>query len=170
MHSGAVLADADQFSRLHRDAGIARVRFHGYRSTLLPRGAEVHYAERPLFIDPCYMPSDSKRLLDQQPISRAQYGLPDRSTVLCAFGGTYKILPEVFAAWMALLKEHSRAVLWLRDAGQTPASACGAKHEAKVLMPPASSLREPTRCRAIFPGSDWLISTWNQSFRLAHDG
>ncbi len=109
-----------------------QINFLGYTGTLgspaydfmvtdrhcVPRGAEVHYAERPLFIDPCYMPSDSKRLLDQQPISRAQYGLPDRSTVLCAFGGTYKILPEVFAAWMALLKEHSRAVLWLRDAGQ----------------------------------------------------
>ncbi len=109
-----------------------QINFLGYTGTLgsaaydfmvtdrhcVPHGAEVNYTERPLLIDPCYLPSDSRRELDQHPIARAQYGLPEQGIVLCAFGGTYKILPGVFAAWMALLKAHSKTVLWLRDAGR----------------------------------------------------
>jgi predicted O-linked N-acetylglucosamine transferase (SPINDLY family) len=83
-------------------------------------GAEdaQHYTERPLYVDPCYLPSDSQRTLDAGPMSRADYGLPRDAIVLCAFAGTYKILPDLFGAWMRILERHPRTVLWLRDAGE----------------------------------------------------
>ncbi|MGH8663330.1 MAG: tetratricopeptide repeat protein [Burkholderiales bacterium] len=45
--------------------------------------------------------------------TRAQCGLPQRGTVLCAFSGAYKIDPAVFEAWMRILARVPGAVLWL---------------------------------------------------------
>jgi protein O-GlcNAc transferase len=118
----------DLFAR--RPAAL-QVNFLGYTGTMgtaaydriiadrhcLPESDAVHYTEKPLYIEPCYMPSDSRRVLDPAPVSRAQYGLPEDATVLCAFANTYKILPGMFAAWMALLAARPATVLWLRSAG-----------------------------------------------------
>ena len=40
-----------------------------------------------------------------QPMSRAQAGLPEDAFVMCAFNHTYKILPEAFDAWCAVMKD-----------------------------------------------------------------
>ena len=82
----------------------------------VPPAEARHYSEAPICVDPCYLPSDPARALDAVP-PRSAYGLADDAFVLCAFAATYKILPDVFAAWMRVLGRHQRAVLWLRDAG-----------------------------------------------------
>jgi predicted O-linked N-acetylglucosamine transferase (SPINDLY family) len=83
----------------------------------IPPASVPHYVETPLYIDPCYLPSDSRRTLGPVP-DRIDYGLPGDAIVLCAFANTYKILPAMFDAWMSLLVRHPRALLWLRDAGE----------------------------------------------------
>jgi predicted O-linked N-acetylglucosamine transferase (SPINDLY family) len=115
---------------LRRPAPV-QVNFLGYTGTMgspaydwivtdrhcIGAGDAKHYTERALYVEPCYMPSDSRRVLDAGPLSRAQYSLPAGALVLCAFSGTYKILPEMFGAWMRVLARHPEAVLWLRDSG-----------------------------------------------------
>ena len=50
-----------------------------------------------------------------QPMSRADAGLPDEGFVLCAFNHTYKILPEAFDAWCAVMREVPGSVLWMKE-------------------------------------------------------
>ncbi len=109
-----------------------QIQFLGYTGTMaspaydyivtdrhcIPPEAVRSYSETPLYIEPCYLPSDSQRELTPEPLVRAMYGLPENAIVLCAFANRYKILPGMFNIWMRLLTEHKLAVLWLRDFGE----------------------------------------------------
>lgn len=152
---------------LRRPAPL-QINFLGYTGTLgspaydcivtdrhcIDAAAATHYVERPLYVGPCYLPSDSKRALDPTPIARAQYALPDGAFVLCAFGATYKILPEVFAGWMSLLARHPRCVLWLRAGGseidtrlRAAAQAHGVDPDRLVFAPTEPAPRYLARFR-----------------------
>ncbi len=50
-----------------------------------------------------------------QPMSRQAAGLPEGAFVMCAFNHTYKIGPEAFHTWCAVMREVPRAVLWLKE-------------------------------------------------------
>jgi len=50
-----------------------------------------------------------------RPTSRAAAGLPEDAFVMCAFNHTYKIGPEAFDAWCAVMRDVPRAVLWLKE-------------------------------------------------------
>ena len=50
-----------------------------------------------------------------RPLARAAVGLPQDAFVLCAFNHTYKIGPEAFDAWCAVLRAVPNAVLWLKE-------------------------------------------------------
>jgi predicted O-linked N-acetylglucosamine transferase (SPINDLY family) len=50
--------------------------------------------------------------------TRTQLGLPERSFVLCAFNGYYKITSSVFNVWMQLLRTIDESVLWLTKANE----------------------------------------------------
>jgi predicted O-linked N-acetylglucosamine transferase (SPINDLY family) len=106
-----------------------QVNFLGYTGTLgspaydcivtdrycIPQDESAHYVERPLYVDPCYLPSDPVRACDAD-ASRSSYGLPDDAVVLYAGSALYKVTPEMFNAWMQVLTAAPDAVLWLRDA------------------------------------------------------
>lgn len=42
-------------------------------------------------------------------------GLPSTGFVFCCFNNSYKIKPEIFDAWMRILKQVEGSVLWLRE-------------------------------------------------------
>ena len=112
----------------HRPAPL-QVNFLGYTGTLgsphydaivcddycIPAGAEAGYAEHPLRIDPCYLPSDPSRVPDATPLTRAQYRLPADGIVFCAFAAIAKIVPDQFGVWLQILREVPASVLWLRQ-------------------------------------------------------
>ena len=50
-----------------------------------------------------------------QSMSRTQAGLPEDAFVMCAFNHTYKILPDAFDAWCAVMQQVANAVLWLKE-------------------------------------------------------
>lgn len=52
---------------------------------------------------------------------RADHGLPNDGFVFCSFNNNYKITPELFAAWMEILRRTPGSVLWLYAAN---AEAC----------------------------------------------
>jgi len=48
-------------------------------------------------------------------VSRSAAGLPEEAFVMCAFNHTYKILPEAFDTWCAVMRDVPHAVLWLKE-------------------------------------------------------
>jgi len=101
-----------------------------------PPSAQRFFDERFLYLPDCYCPSDTRREVADLP-SRAECGLPEEGFVYCCFNQSYKILPELFAAWMRLLAAVPGSVLWL--APTTAAAAINLHREA------AERGIEPTR-------------------------
>jgi len=83
-------------------------------SIVIPPALQHHYSEPILYLPRCYQPNDAKRPLPQ-PLLRAEAGLPDHAVVLANFAQSYKITPEAFDVWCALLGDHPHCVLWLLD-------------------------------------------------------
>ena len=147
-----------------------QVNFLGYTGTLgtnvydfiisdrhcIPDEFRRHYVERPLYIDPCYLPSDSRRTVDSTHVTRSQYGLPEDAVVLCAFANTYKILPDMFDTWMRILARHEDAVLWLRDV----------HGDAKARFGDEAEVRGVSRTRLFFAPTEHL-GRYLARFRLA---
>jgi predicted O-linked N-acetylglucosamine transferase (SPINDLY family) len=136
-----------------------QVNFLGYTGTLgssaydrivtdrycIPPQASGDYLERPLYVEPCYLPSDPARAHDAPP-SRSAYGLPDEAIVLYAGSVLYKLTPEMFGAWMRVLRDAAGTVLWLRDAPGSAqerlraAAREGGVDAARIVFAPAEPL------------------------------
>jgi predicted O-linked N-acetylglucosamine transferase (SPINDLY family) len=84
---------------------------------LLPMDQQAHYSEKIVHLPDSYQPSDTKRQVAKTP-SRRALDLPDNGFVFCCFNNTYKITPEIFNRWMALLHKVDDSVLWLLDTGE----------------------------------------------------
>jgi protein O-GlcNAc transferase len=74
----------------------------------------VHYSEQPVYLPGCYYARDRKRPVADTP-ARAALGLPETAFVFCCFNQSFKILPDVFGAWMRLLAAVPDSVLWLLE-------------------------------------------------------
>ena len=81
---------------------------------IIPAGAESGYSERIVRLPDCYQINDRRRVVASTP-SRAECGLPEESFVFCCFNQSYKILPDVFAAWLRILKAVPGSRLWLLE-------------------------------------------------------
>jgi protein O-GlcNAc transferase len=101
-----------------------------------PPGEQQHFSERFCYLGACYLPSDTRRVLDVPPPARADYGLPESAFVFVTQAAAYKILPPLFAVWMRLLASVADAVLWLRP------------HDARAQ----ANLRAEAKRRGIDPG------------------
>ena len=79
---------------------------------VMPPELEPYCTERPIRLPHCYQVSDRQREVAPRP-PRSRYGLPDDAFVYCSFNNTFKFTPEVFGAWMRVLRQVPRSVLWL---------------------------------------------------------
>ncbi len=84
----------------------------------VPPDQAGHYAPRPLPLSGCYQANDGREHA-LPAISRTAEGLPEDAVLLCCFNNFYKITPEVFAAWMTILRAAPRAALWLTEDNAT---------------------------------------------------
>jgi protein O-GlcNAc transferase len=132
----AVLIDLNGYTRHARDALFAlrpapvQINFMGYQGTLgadwydwilvdrfgAPERMHWAYAEKLLYGPTCSFPSDTRRAPHGRRPSRAECGLPESGFVFCCFNNTYKLLPDVFALWLRLMRAVPGSVLWLLDA------------------------------------------------------
>jgi predicted O-linked N-acetylglucosamine transferase (SPINDLY family) len=85
---------------------------------VLPMDQQPHYSEKIVHLPDTYWPNDSKRKVGEETPSRRELGLPTNAFVLCCFNNTYKITPEIFDRWMAILHKIEDSVLWLLDTGE----------------------------------------------------
>jgi predicted O-linked N-acetylglucosamine transferase (SPINDLY family) len=81
----------------------------------LPESLQGFYTERALYMPHMAFPSDTTRLPPGPAPTRAACGLPEQGLVFCCFNNSFKILPEVFAIWMRLLRALPGSVLWLLE-------------------------------------------------------
>lgn len=88
---------------------------------VIPESAAGMYTEQIVRMPVCYQPNDRARIV-ADPLARREYGLPEASWVFCCFNQTYKITPDVFAAWMRLLVQVPDSVLWLLESNTIAAT------------------------------------------------
>ena len=136
-----VLVDLQGHTRGHRLGVFARrpaplqVSFLGFPGTtgapfidyligdplVTPLELAPQYSEKLAQMPITFQPNGRWRPLPQPPqpgmagVSRTAAGLPEDAFVMCAFNHTYKILPEAFDTWCAVLRDVPGAVLWLKE-------------------------------------------------------
>ena len=96
---------------------------------LIPEKEASNYSERPIYMPDVYQASDRKRNVGPKP-SRADCNLPPEGFVFCTFNNNYKYTPDVFDAWMNILRRVPDSVLLLLADNQW--SEANLKKEAKA--------------------------------------
>ena len=81
-------------------------------STIVPAELERHYQEKILHMPVCFQVNDLKRSVGGA-LSRADMGFPANATLLAAHNNNNKITPEMFQAWIEILRRTSDTVLWM---------------------------------------------------------
>ncbi len=130
-----------------------------------PQQLQHLYTEKLAYMPHCYFVNDHAQSYAEQAkelsateidVGRAQYGLPPRSDgiVLAMFNQLYKIDPQVFSVWCAVLKAVPTAVLWLLQfppAGEAnireQAARQGVRPEQLVFSPVATKEEHISRGR-----------------------
>jgi protein O-GlcNAc transferase len=134
-----ILVDLNGFTRAAR-TGILRYRpapiqvnYLGYPGTMassfieyiiadqivIPADDRQFYREKVVWLPHSYQANDRKRDIANRKLSRQDYGLPESAFVFCCFNGSYKINPDMFDCWMAILTRSPGSVLWLLKDGET---------------------------------------------------
>ena len=84
-------------------------------SFVAPEGADEYYDEKLVRMPDCFQINDTARPQTLTPLMRSQCGLPEEGFVFADFNQSFKIQPEIFAAWVRILKAVPKSVLWLAD-------------------------------------------------------
>ena len=80
-----------------------------------PVGADQFFDEKLVRMSDCFQINDTARTQTPMPLTREQCGLPEKGFVFADFNQSFKIQPEMFAAWVRILKAVPDSVLWLAD-------------------------------------------------------
>jgi len=83
--------------------------------TVIPENLKNFYSEKIIFLPNTYQVNDTKRSISSLIPSREDEKLPLNAFVFCCFNNVYKILPNIFAIWMDILKSVDNSVLWLLE-------------------------------------------------------
>lgn len=82
-------------------------------AVIAPMQHQEHYSERIVHLPNCYQPNDRQRRISDEPLTRAEFGLPEGAFVFCSFNNSYKLISDVFDVWMRLLDRVQGSVLWI---------------------------------------------------------
>jgi len=127
-----ILVDLKAYTGGTRSAILAlqpapiQVNFLGYPGTMgadfvdyliadrfvIPPQSQADYSEKIAYLPDTYQPNDRSRAQPPHP-GRMNVGLPETGFVFCCFNQSYKITPEIFNIWCALLRSVPGSVLWL---------------------------------------------------------
>ncbi len=108
---------------------------------VIPPSERSFYTEKLVTLPGCYYPSSYRDLADYaapapaRGAGRRERGLPETGFVFCCFNNNYKITPEVFASWMAILDAVGNSVLWLLADNETAAANLRKEAAARGVDP-----------------------------------
>lgn len=80
-----------------------------------PEGADQYYDEKLVRMPDCFQINDTSRPPVPMALTREQCHLPEKGFVFADFNQSYKLQPEIFEAWVAILKAVPDSVLWLTE-------------------------------------------------------
>ena len=84
---------------------------------VIPEDARRNFSEQVIWLPGSFQPNDTRRADADAPVTRAEFGLPENAFVFCCFNAPFKLTPEVFGHWTAILHATPGSVLWLYDGG-----------------------------------------------------
>jgi predicted O-linked N-acetylglucosamine transferase (SPINDLY family) len=103
--------------------------------TLITPETESFFTENVIYLPHSYQPNDRKRSVAQHPFTRAELGLPEDAFVFCCFNNNFKITPETFDRWMAILRAVPESVLWLLQASEHTANNLRREAQERGVSP-----------------------------------
>jgi protein O-GlcNAc transferase len=114
---------------------LNQVSFHGFPGTMgadfmhylvadkltTPPEHSTYYTEKLIIVPHTYLTNDHRQsrrevyALDdtQDAPTRQEFGFSADDVILCSFNQLYKIEPDIFAAWMSILRKVPRAKIWI---------------------------------------------------------
>lgn len=122
------------------------------------------YAETLVRLPHSYQVNDRLRPIAPAP-GRAALGLPAGGLVFCNFNATWKLRPEVFDAWAAILREVDDGVLWLLARRDDDPSVDNLRREfaARGLAPGRlvfATARANPEYLGLYARADLVLDTW----------
>ncbi len=78
----------------------------------VPYDMDRYFSEKIIRLPNCFQPV-SRRTATNAMVSRETEGLPADVFVFCCFNNTYKIQPVIFNAWLKILENTPKSILWL---------------------------------------------------------
>jgi predicted O-linked N-acetylglucosamine transferase (SPINDLY family) len=122
------------------------------------------YAEAIVRLPHSYQVNDRQRPIGDTP-PRSALGLPGDAVVFASFNNTYKINPEVFDAWMDILRGVPRSVLWLlcRTDGEPAIGNLQREAQARGIDPARlvfARHRANADYLALYRHVDLFLDTW----------
>ncbi len=122
------------------------------------------YAETLAVIPGSYQVNDRERPIGATP-SRDSLGLPATGFVFCSFNQTYKNNPQVFDAWVAILKAVPDSVLWLLARTDADPAIANLRREAQALGIAPERLvfarhRPNSDYLALYRHADLFLDSW----------
>ncbi len=130
--------------------------------TVIPEKHRIYFREKIAYLPDTYRCSDSTHSIADARPTRADLGLPDSAFVFACFNDNFAIAPDIFAVWMGLLRENTRAVLWLPEYNAMAMN--NLKREAKAAGIDSARLvfaapRPRGEYRALAPLADLFLDT-----------
>ena len=113
--------------------GTMGAKFYDYiiaDKTIIPESKKKNYIEEIVYQENCYQPNISEREISNKILKRSDFNLPEDKLVYCNFNSNYKITPEIFKAWMEILKEVPDSVFWIYSNNEIAEE--NLKNEAKL--------------------------------------
>ena len=122
------------------------------------------YGEAIAVLPESYQINDRTRPIAATP-PRAELGLPEAGTVFTSFNQTYKINPDVFAAWMAILARVPGSVLWLLAKPDGEPAMANLRREAAARGVAEERIvfvrhRANAEYLALYRHADLFLDTW----------
>jgi protein O-GlcNAc transferase len=132
--------------------------------TVTPVAHAADYAEAIAMLPDSYQVNDRERPIGSAP-PRSATALPDGAFVFVSFNQTYKINPDVFDAWMAILAAVPDSVLWLLAKTDDDPAIANLRHEAQARGIDGARLvfarhRPNAEYLALYRHADLFLDTW----------
>ena len=104
-------------------------------TTVLPDTEYANWTEQPVLMPDSCIPNDRTRPAPEPETDRFAQGLPVDGMVFAAFTNPFRISPEIFSAWMDILRGVPGSVLWLFEANTAMAPNLRAAAQSNDIDP-----------------------------------
>ena len=119
-------------------SGTTGLPYHDYLITdpiICPPHTQSHYSETFAYLPETLFNADHGPTPPARRADRSAWDLPNDAFVFAAFNNTWKLTPEVFRAWMDILRAVPNSVLWIRKMYPTSSQRMQKEAEAQGIDP-----------------------------------